>query len=271
MTPAIDLVAVSYGAKKETERFLASVIAHVEVPFTLTVIDNNSPDRSVPLVVADWIRIIRESSYCVSAQLVRLNENTGYARACNLGSLLGSAPVLALLNCDIEFRSNVVADILAAFDQDPTVGIVGPKTVDRQNRLTHSGIVFNGANDTHRAWLADDHGQCDDVLDVPTVSGATYFVRRTCWEELSTCPTYLEMAPGAQGAFLPTPHYFEETWCSYHAAAHDWRVIYLGTTSMIHEWHKSSPIGGRQTSIWFKESQAYFRRAAAVHGIELLW
>lgn len=271
MKPEINLVAVAYNAPMETDRFLSSVISHADVPFTLTVVENDSPDERVMSVLNDYFSGDRfrqnpfMRAYCIS----RSGKNVGYARACNAGAREGNAPYIALLNCDIEFTEGALSSIVKFMDDNPDVGVVGPRTVDSTGRLTHGGIFTNTVSrrDEHRFWLAHDWGQASDVLDVPTVSGATYFVRRSMWKELTDCVDYATVAPGAEGAFLPTKHFYEETWCSYHARAHHWRVVYLGTVRMIHQWHRSSPIG----SVTLGEAEEYFRKACEAHGIGLDW
>ncbi len=75
------------------------------------------------------------------------------------------------------------------------------------------------------------------------------------------------MYPDATGAFLPTPHYYEETWCSYFARHLGYNVVYDGSVSIGHSWHKSSAVGGEADSK-FKESQSIFRKACDYMGIE---
>jgi hypothetical protein len=262
--PVVDLVAVAYQAPTETARFLES-LSKVDVPFTLTVVENHSPDSQVLTVLEKWRDQVTALEMCRSYMVLPQDSNYGYAHACNLGSCMGHAPYLALLNCDIAFESNCVRTIIEYFETHPAVGVVGPRTTTSDGCLTHAGIL-RGADgrDTHRAWMETDSDLYADVLSVPTVSGATYFVRRTCWKELTECPSFQDTTH-AQGAFLPTQHFYEETWCSYHARAHDWDVVYLGTAKMIHEWHRSSPQG----SITLTQAEDQFRKACADHGIEL--
>lgn len=263
--PVIDLVAVAYNAPTETARFLDS-LAKVGVPFTLTVVENHSPDPQVLTVLEKWRDQVLAIDECLGYMVLPQDSNYGYATACNMGAALGHAPYLALLNCDIAFERSCVRTIVDYFEAHPLTGIIGPRTTDSGNHLTHAGILRapNG-HDEHRAWQHPDHDQYADIMKVPTVSGATYFVRREAWDELTSCHLFQESAPDAKGAFLPTKHFYEETWCSYHAYAHDWDVVYLGTAKMIHEWHKSSPVG----SITLTDAEALFRKACATHGIEL--
>lgn len=278
----IDLVAVAYQAPEETGRFLASIAKHIDIPFTLTVIDNNSPDPEVRYILKQGLdEITFHPNFC-GGQAIFHPENLGYAKACNLGAKSGTAPIIGLLNCDVQWTPGAGQDIYFAFADIPplmkgthwqtgAVGVVGPKNVSSDERLTHGGIVRQlDGHDGHRFWMAQDYGQADDVFEAPTVSGSTYFIRRAAWEELTNCPLYQQIAPGAEGAFLPTQHYFEETFCSYHARAHGWKIMYRGDIKLVHEWHKSSPVGGEADGM-FKKSESYFRDACLIHDIELTW
>ena len=82
---------------------------------------------------------------------------------------------------------------------------------------------------------------------------------------------YQEMFPGIMGAFLPTPHYYEETWCSYFARHLGYNVVYDCSISIGHSWHASSPKPGEGYShadAQFKVSQSIFRNACDQLGIE---
>lgn len=118
--------------------------------------------------------------------------------------------------------------------------------------------------------------QVQDVQEAVTVSGSAYFIKREVWEQLSICPTYLEACYSLyeaderwnpSGAFLPTDHYYEETFCSYHARAHGWKVLYYGPEKIIHEWHKSSAVGDPSTDGKMNKSRLEFRTACALHDI----
>jgi hypothetical protein len=120
---------------------------------------------------------------------------------------------------------------------------------------------------TQRSWHESDQGQCSDIRDdALTVSGALYFIKQSLWKELTDCPLYQQYCPGTEGAFLPTQHYFEETFCSYHARAHGSRVVFYGPALMTHYWHQASPYGGWQ-DMKFGESQQMMREACRLHGI----
>jgi hypothetical protein len=110
-----------------------------------------------------------------------------------------------------------------------------------------------------------------DRVECVTVSGSAYFIRREVWNTLTCNSKYRKLYPNAIGAFLPTPHYYEETWCSYFARHLGYNVIYDGSVSIGHSWHASSPKPGEGYSIadaQFKTSQSIFRGACDYMGIE---
>ena len=83
------------------------------------------------------------------------------------------------------------------------------------------------------------------------------------WDELSDC----YQQPSGSGAFLETPHYYEETFCSDHAKSHGYKVVYFGESTFIHKWHQSSPIGGSADRKMTKSRDMY-REACERLGID---
>lgn len=253
---SIDIVVVNYHTPRDLQAFMDSLGRHPpKTNATLTVVD-------VAVEPDDY-----DFRWCGRpGHQVGVADNIGYARACNHGASLGGHDVIAFFNADIELTAGALDACHDALVANDDWGVVGPRQVDDHNRLRHAGIFGTHAAPAHRAWGRIDRGQYNETADAVTVSGSAYFVKRSVWDELSACSLYRAVAPDAQGAFLPTPHYYEETWCSYHAWAHGHRVIYFGPVAIIHKWHRASPVGGwaeRQLPI----SRAYFRKACAHHRI----
>lgn len=195
------------------------------------------------------------------------DENIGYARACNYASQWGDHDTLLFLNADTEMRPGTLTSCRDLLFSDPAIGVVGPRQVDLNGRLTHAGIVGTNQKPAHRGWMQQDRGQFTDVIDCVTVSGAAYFVKRHAWEEMANCPIYRASDPDSTGAFLTCNHYWNETALSYHLRHHGYRVVFNGEgPTMIHRWHAASPQGG-----WAEQNiprdQAFFRKACDDHGI----
>lgn len=253
---AIDIVVVNYHTQSDLDEFIQSLEQHtVRADATLTVIDVD---------VDPYRRTFTWGGH--PGRAIGLRGNVGYARACNFGAAAGRRDVIGLFNADIVLTRNAIDHCHDAMRDNPDWAILGPRQQDQRGRIRHAGIFGTHEAPVHRGWNEPSRGQFFDVRDAITVSGSAYFIRRSVWRELTDCPLYQEIAPRALGAFLPTNHYFEETWCSYHAHAHGHRVIYYGYASVVHKWHQASPVGG-----WAEQqmpaSREYFRKACSRHGI----
>lgn len=263
MRSGVDVCVVSYKTPEYLEKFLESykVFRNENQSLHLRVNDPSPED----------LKVIANHSELIDNLITA--ENIGYARSVNGLSTLGDREVIAIFNADVAFTNEAVSRCAESLMAHDKWGVLGPRQVDSFNKITHGGIVGTPTHPRHRGWQQADKGQFNDVYEeAVTVSGSAYFIKRAIWEELSSCPMYLEACSNmqriAEGAFLPTNHYFEETYCSYHARGHGYKVVYYGPESVIHEWHKSSPKGDKSTDGQMRNSKKLFRMACDLHGLE---
>lgn len=253
---------VAYHSTTDLERFVQSY-ERCQPELLETIL-------TIVLVEATEEEIAATQRFSRSYNLRFHPANIGYNVACNHAAreigIIYPLNTMAFFNADTELKPGVLEGCYAHLQQ-PNVGIVGPRQVNRQNQITHAGIAGTHTAPAHRGWKQPDHGQFNTPLDCVTVSGSAYFMRRDVYDYLSECPIFKVSDPSATGAFLTAQHYFGETWISYHAAAHGYRVVYAGDVPpMIHEWHQASPQGGIGEQNW-KKDQAKFRAACDDHGI----
>jgi GT2 family glycosyltransferase len=248
----IDLIVVNYKTYDLLARFIQSY-------------DDFKPSSSSTLTVIDVEGSIDLMMEMPATHMTRVvDDNIGYARACNMGAALTRGRNIGFFNADTRFINDDCVDYCVNFlDENPETAIVGPLQYGSGGHITHAGIFGTHERPRHAGWQQKVRDDFRENKPAITVSGSAYFVRRSTWDELTQCGLYQDVAPNALGAFLPTKHWYEETFCSYHAHAHDYQVWYLGEAEMIHEWHKSSPVGSISTS----DAQAYFRKACDHHGI----
>lgn len=279
---SVDLCVINYNTKDKLQRFLETLHSDYNPDhpkaWNLFVADNGSEDGS-----ADWLQAHFEPYHLKAAHF---KDNVGYAAAANDLAAEGHGDVIGILNADVWMTTNDVRSIAKSFE-DPEVAILGPKQRDEQGRITHAGIIGTNTAPKHRGWreLDPDDVAYRDKIECVTVSGSAYFVRRSVWEELTTNKQYNEMLAkfrasglitdrpindywrGFQpGAFLPTRHYYEETWVSYFARHLGHKVFYDGRISIGHSWHASSEVGGHADRL-FAESKNIFVQACDYFGI----
>jgi len=264
----IDLCVVNYNTRPLLQRFLDSLhsdIDQVEKVWELYISDNDSSDDTIPWLTEN------HKNYLISN--VWKNKNIGYSAACNGMASSSSGDIICLLNADVWLTSSDIVKVQKIFDDNPEIHILGPKQRDENGFITHAGIIGSNTAPAHRGWrhLDPEDQLFRDRIPCVTISGSAYFVRRYVWESLTNDEEYKKMYPEAIGAFLPTPHYYEETWCSYFARHRGYNVVYDGSVSIGHSWHASSPKPGEGYShadAQFKVSQSIFRKACDFIGIE---
>lgn len=257
---AFDIVVINYHTDDLLADFVESYRKAAFEGCTLTIVDVDplAPNQVLIAGVGGTARYFPTMG------------NVGYGKACNYGARMARTND-ALLFCNADTLLCDRAELEGLywhFISRQEWGVLGPRQVDDQNRITAGGIFGHPRSPAQRGWQDDDRGQYSDIReDALTVSGAIYAIKRRVWDELAACPTWRATEVGTEGAFLETPHYFEETCCSYHARAHGHKVVYYGATQMVHLWHKASVHGG-WADMQFNTSQAMHREFCAAHGIE---
>lgn len=265
---AVDLVVVNYHTPNDLNEFIQSVFdAHLQVAWTLTIVDVES-NHDLDLSNLNN----GHSDHFMGAKLLEVDNNCGYGRACNLAAsqIPHPSPVIAFFNADVRVLPESVESCVSLI-MSGKADITGPRQVDSAGRITHAGIFGQAKNPKHRDFQRPDSPKYTDVRSAYSVSGSAFFCRRLMWDDLTNMKSYQEfctkeLGEEPLGAFLPTPHYYEETWCSRFADFLGYRVVYNGRALMIHEWHKASPKGGHADQL-MPVSRSIFRKACAYHGI----
>lgn len=254
---AIDVVVVNYRTNDLLRDFIRSYEESSFDGCTLTVMDVDPPGYPYHyLVIGENVRSIP------------MEGNVGYGKACNLGASDGTNDVILLANADTVLNKYAFRECYDALMAHSYRGVLGPRQVNEHNQITAGGIIGTDRIPRQRGWMANDVGQFNDVNeDVLSVSGALYFVKRSVWQELTSCPVFQGFQPGSLGAFLETKLYYEETFCSYHARAHGYKCVYYGPAQMIHYWHRSVNLPGAWGEQHMGISLDLFRTACKLHGI----
>ena len=235
---AVDVVVVNYKTPdllrdfvESYEKYSGAVNTGAGCHLYIIDIQPDDPDGWLPGLYPNYTYVATE-------------ENLGYARGCNLGASLGENDVILLANADTAL-SEGFQECYEELISHEDWGVLGPRQVDTHNRITAGGIFGTETSIGQRGWQETDWGQYSDVReDAMSASGSLYFIKRALWDELTTCEFMQAAYPGIEGAFIPTPHYYEETCCSYHARNHGYKIVFYGPVQMIHHWHAASEHGG---------------------------
>jgi GT2 family glycosyltransferase len=129
----ISVVIVSWNAKKYLVDCVRSIL---ETPaactFEIIVVDNASSDGS-PEAMEEHFPQVR---------LIRNAGNEGFAKANNIGIRAASGRYLCLVNSDVLVKENCMDNILRFMEENPRVGMSGPKVHNADGTLQISCSYF---------------------------------------------------------------------------------------------------------------------------------
>ncbi len=125
MTPELAIVIVSYNARADLCRTLASIFeAPPATPHQVVVIDNASSDGSLGEVRRCWPGVLA----------IEAGANLGFARANNLGIRATTGEFVLLLNSDTVVPAGAIDALVDELRRHPEAAAVGPRLVDASGR-----------------------------------------------------------------------------------------------------------------------------------------
>ena len=144
------------------------------VAFELIVVDDASQDET-PEVLAGFGDRLRS---------VRLDENTGFAGACNAGAREAAGELLVFLNNDTIPVAGWLDALVAHADAHPDAGIVGAKLLFPNETVQHAGVVIcQDGNPRHiYAGFPAAHPVVNRSRRFQAVTAACMLVRREAFD-----------------------------------------------------------------------------------------
>jgi N-acetylglucosaminyl-diphospho-decaprenol L-rhamnosyltransferase len=127
MPASIDVVIVAYNRYELT----ASCLRHLReqtIGSRIILVDNGSTDDTRARVGAEWPEV----------HLEWLDDNRGFAEACNRGVAAGSGEIVVLLNNDVDCHPDFLQRLVAPLATDPQVGAVAALMLQPGERLIDS-------------------------------------------------------------------------------------------------------------------------------------
>jgi N-acetylglucosaminyl-diphospho-decaprenol L-rhamnosyltransferase len=244
-------IIVSHNGKRWLDAALASLYAHAgEVDLDVVVVDNGS-DGAAAQVEGRFPR----------ARTVRC-PNHGFGHANNRGLETADARYALFLNPDTEFLDGSLADLVAALDRRPDVGLAGVRQVGGDGSLAFSIRRFPSAANmlAEALWVERmpglrrllgereiDRRQYGRETACDWTSGSFMIARR---EALET----LEIDGFDERFFL----FSEETDLCWRLKHGGWEVVHMPYVTIRHYEHEGG-LGSRM------EAQAAFARVQFAH------
>jgi len=174
MPSPIDVVVLAYNRFALTE----SCLRHLEqqtIDHRVIVVDNGSTDETRARLRSEWPDV----------QLVCIDENQSFSKACNRGVAAGTGDIVALLSNDVDCLPDYL-ECLTSPLQDARVGSVSPLLLQRDGeRIDAIGFTVDATLSAFSRLQG--HPAADADRDVPRLlgpGGGAAAYRRTAWNEV---------------------------------------------------------------------------------------
>ncbi|MHB8533220.1 MAG: glycosyltransferase family 2 protein [Solirubrobacteraceae bacterium] len=150
MPPSLSIIIVSFNARADLERCLASLHdATPAAPHEIVVVDNASTDGSAE-AARQWPDV----------RVIDAGANLGFARANNEGIRASSGANVLLLNSDTIVPPQAIDRLLAELERHPDTAVVGPRLVDGAGRTELSfGRMIGPVNELRQKILVRGHAR----------------------------------------------------------------------------------------------------------------
>jgi GT2 family glycosyltransferase len=225
--------------------------------FEVIVVDNGSSDDSVSVVETRFPDVI----------LIRNNRNVGFASANNQALVIGKGRYFLLLNSDTIVLPGAIDVLIEIADQNPNVGVLGPKLLNMNGSLQVSWSSFPsvlsellGGSFRIRKRVA----HLPNTFEVDWIMGACMLVRSEVIQNVGKMD---------EDYFF----YSEETdWC-FRIKKKNWRVWYT-TNGEIYHLGGGSAKRGTVTQLvrlyqgkllYFKKNHGNFSSTVLRYGLAL--
>ena len=116
--PEVSLIIVTWNGKRYAMECLESLRQNTgTVPVEVIVVDNQSTDGTPDEIERQFPNVT----------VIRNDENLGFAKANNIGLAVAQGKYLGLVNSDVVVPAGCLENILSFMDQNPDIGLLGPK------------------------------------------------------------------------------------------------------------------------------------------------
>jgi GT2 family glycosyltransferase len=257
MGAEVSIVVVAHSVREELERCFASIKAHAAMRVEVILVDNASTDETIGWATREHPEVT----------IVPLPQNIGVA-AREHGLRRASSPYIMFLDSDAALTQGALPTMVAALEEHPQWGLIGPRLVYDDGTLQLSCRRFppfllpmlrrppldrffeDGHAVRHHLMADTDHAQARPVV---YVLGACQLFRRTLAEAAGSFD---------RRVFLG---WDDADWCIRIRDAGG-EVVYLPQAEVVHSYRRLTrrkPIsraGWRQLQAFVHFQRKYYRR-----------
>jgi N-acetylglucosaminyl-diphospho-decaprenol L-rhamnosyltransferase len=238
--PVVRVVTVTHNSQAAIGAFLDSIPAASVHPTPVTVVDNRSEDPEAIRAIVDG----------AGAEWVGLDRNAGYGSGVRAGIEAGPvADYYLISNPDVVLGAATVDVLVAAAEEEPLAGAVGPKILTSDYSVYPSarnlpslangvGHALVGSLFPNNRWSREyraDTQYSEERRTAGWLSGACLLIRREAWEAVG----------GFDDRYFM---YFEDVDLGERLTRSGWTNLYVPGAVVIHSGAHSTSKSRREMS-----------------------
>ncbi len=231
----ITVVIPNYNGIKYLEGCLASLYQQEESTpnFDVLIVDNASGDGSIE----------QAETLFPQARIIRLQENTGFCHAVNVGIQSSETPYVILLNNDTKVKTGFIKSLYDAIEQDEKIFSVSAKMLmwDRPDLIDGAGDQYNVLGWAYARGKGKKAECYSQPVEVFSACGGAVIYRRSILDKIGLFDE-LHFA------------YLEDMDLGYRARIHGYRNYYEPKAEVLH--YGSASTGSRYNEFKTKLSSA---------------
>lgn len=223
-TPMVSIIIPVFNKVEFTKHCIEKIYANTQpgIEYEIIVVDNNSTDDT-------RVFMSQLTEYQPSLHYIKLNENYGFAKACNYGAFFAKGKILVFLNNDTEPQQGWLQSAITRLNSDAKIGIVGSKLLYPDGTIQHCGIeFFENVNRDHQFWPLHrylranaDLAEVNNPEEVTAVTGACLSISKKLFWAVDGFDESYGM-------------YFEDTDLNFKVRKVGYKVFYEPESVVIH-------------------------------------
>jgi len=232
----LDIVIPVYGRPDLLKKCLQSVEdTKGDIKISTIIADDCGPEQDELLAIY--------KSLNGQSRVLKNKENKGFPFTVNRGLSSGNAPLILILNSDIELLPGALQEMMSEFDNEK-VGIVGPKllfpdTSDPTRpygKVQHAGLAVNIRGQIVHANIgwSSDNPKVNERRSLQAVTGACLMTRRLVCKKIYSL--YQTTKDPTSGPFneVYSPGTYEDVEFCFAARSEGFEVIYNPKAQAYH-------------------------------------
>lgn len=246
--PDLSIIIVSYNARAELERCLAS-LTHPPPAISneVIVVDNLSSDGSA-----------EAARHSPGVRVIESGANRGFAAACNIGIRSSSSELVLLLNSDTTVPRGAIDALVRTIRSHADVAVLGPRLVDGEG---HPEVSFGSMVSPLVEWRQKRLVRGVERRDPACLQRVERMTRQEQWPDWVSGACLLVRRNDAEAVGLLDERYFmyleDVDFCAA-IRARGRRVLFTPAVEVVHLRGRSAASERAATNAAYRRSQLAF-------------